>query len=174
MTRDMTHDSSPSAIPIIRVLDWQPTGVRRCIAALSRNFVGLMDDGCSVLKYPHHKTQNAMELLHEEAARYERLGLHDNLVVSKGIQENGLVFEYCTKGQLDELVQKHPRLTDTEKSTIGKQITRCLIYLHEHHFIHFDLNVNNAFITSTMIAKVGDIQVQPHRPDGSVKMPTKS
>jgi hypothetical protein len=30
--------------------DWRPLGVQRCLAASSRNFVGLMEDGLTVLK----------------------------------------------------------------------------------------------------------------------------
>ena len=115
-----------------------------------------------------------MEALYEEAARYERLGSHDNLVVFKGVHKDGLVFEYCEKGQLEEVIQNRPSLTDDEKRVIGKHITICLTYLHEHNFIHCDLNVNNVFVTSAIHAKVGDIQGQLYRPDGTVEMPTMS
>ena len=133
-----------------------------------------MEDGRSVLKYPHCKTQNAMEALYEEAARYKHLGSHDNLVVFKGVHEHGLLFEYCERGQLEEVIRDDPSLTDNEKRAIAKQIILCLIHLHEHHFIHCDLNVNNVFITSAMDAKIGDIQGQLYRADGTVEMPTMS
>ena len=115
-----------------------------------------------------------MEALYEEAARYKYLGSHDNLVVFKGVHESGLLFGYCERGQLEEVIRDQPPLTDNEKRAIGKQIILCLTHLHEHHFVHCDLNVNNVFVTSAMNAKVGDIQGQLYRPDGTVAMPTMS
>lgn len=127
-----------------------------------------------MLKYPHCQTQNAMEALQEEAARYKYLGSHDNLVVFKGIHNHGLIFEFCERGQLEEVLRDQPSLTEDDKRAIGKQILRCLIHLHDHLFIHCDLNVNNIFITREMDARVGDIQGQLYRPDGTVHMPTMS
>jgi hypothetical protein len=57
---------------------------------------------------------------------------------------------------------------------IGKQIVRCLVHLHKQSFIHCDIHVRNVFITSEMVAKVGDLQGQLYRPDGSIEMETMS
>ena len=63
-----------------------------------------MEDSHSVLKYPQRKTPNAIEALYEEAARFSYLGLHNHLVVFKGVHKDGLVFEYCERGQLEEVI----------------------------------------------------------------------
>lgn len=170
----MACDSQRQLPHFEHVTDWQPQNVQRCLAASSRNFVGLMDDGSSVLKYPQRKTANAMEALREEAARYHRLGRHENLVFFKGLHEDGLIFEFCTRGDLGEVIRNRPSLSENEKDRIGDQVIRGLIHLHDHNFIHGDLNVNNVFITSSGDAKLGDIQGQLYRPDGTVEMPTMS
>lgn len=51
---------------------------------------------------------------------------------------------------------------------------RLMVYLHNHNFIHCDLHVRNVFLTSEMVAKVGDLQGQLFRHDGSIEMETMS
>lgn len=154
--------------------DWQPPGVQRCLAASSRNFVGLMDDGLTVLKYPHCMSDNAMESLREEAYRYRCLGVHGNLVALKAIHPNGLLFEYCERGDLQAVINGPIPLSDEERTSIGKQIVTGLAHLHAVDYIHCDINVNNVFLTSGMTAKIGDIQGQLYWPDGTIRMPTIS
>lgn len=174
VSRAANEEQGSPQVPVVQVVDWQPPGVQRCIAASSRNFVGLMDDGCSVLKYPHTKTHNAMKALYEEAARYDHLGVHDNLVVFKGIHEHGLVFEYCEMGNLEHFIRNRPVLSHRDKCTIAEQITLGVDYLHKHNLTHCDISVSNVFITSAMIAKIGDMQGQLYGSDGSVGMHTMS
>ncbi|KAK4551587.1 hypothetical protein LTR86_011058 [Recurvomyces mirabilis] len=168
---DNQFDKRPE---LVQVSDWHPQGVLKTLAASSRNFVGLLEDECSVLKYPQQKTQDAIDALHEEAARFEALGPHQNLVFFKGVHKDGLIFEFCEKGQLEDVLQSQLPLTSDNKKNIAKQITLCLRHLHEKHFIHCDLNVNNVFITAALVAKVGDIQGQLYNPDGTVELPTMS
>lgn len=149
---------------------WQPRGVKEYLAASAQNYVGLMEDGQTVLKYPRDKTETNFDCLHEEAARYIRLGPHENLVVYKGFTDDGLLLEYCERGRLDHVAEGPGTLTDTEKISFGKEIVRGLLYLHEHNFIHCDLHIRNVFVTSQMIAKIGDIQGQLSRDDGSIEL----
>ncbi|KXS94771.1 hypothetical protein AC578_2989 [Pseudocercospora eumusae] len=157
---------------IDQVTYWQPAGVKRYLAASSQNYVGLMEDGQTVLKYPLRKTHDALQTLRKEAERYIRLGSHKNLLTFKGLNDDGLLLEYCERGMLHTVLEGPDKLTDTQKITIGKQIVCCLVYLHDHHFIHCDLHVRNVFVTSDMSAKVGDLQGQLFRPDGSIEMET--
>jgi len=154
--------------------DWQPLGVQRCLAASSRNFVGLMEDGLTVLKYPHCKSDNTMEALQEEAARYHVIGTHENLVAFKTVHTDGLVFEYCERGDLHNVINEPIPLSSQQKADIGEQIVHGLAHLHARNYIHCDLNVDNVFMTSGMIAKIGDIQGQLYWPDGTIQMPTMS
>jgi serine/threonine protein kinase len=154
--------------------DWRPLGVQRCLAASSRNFVGLMEDGLTVLKYPHCKSENAMESLREEAARYHFIGTHENLVAFKAVHADGLLFEYCERGDLHTVIDGPIPLSCKQKADIGEQIARGLAHLHARNYIHCDLNINNVFMTSGMIAKIGDIQGQLYWPDGTIRMPTMS
>jgi hypothetical protein len=170
--------SNDPEIPFRKVehfTDWQPPGVQRCLAASSRNFVGLMEDGLTVLKYPHCKSENAMESLREEAARYHFIGTHKNLVTFKGVHADGLLFEYCQRGDLHTMMINEPiPLSNKQKADIGEQIAHGLALLHSRNYIHCDLSVNNVFMASDMTAKIGDIQGQLYRPDGTIQMPTMS
>lgn len=166
--------SQDRSIHVVHIKDREPQAVQKALAASSRNFVGLMRDGRTVLKYPHCKTEDSMDALREEAARYRHIGLHDNLVVFKGLHEDGIMFEYCERGQLEEVIHGQTPLTNRDKIAIGRQIVLCLIHLHKHNFIHCDLNVNNVFVTLAMTVKIGDLQGQLYRSDGTVEMPTMS
>ncbi|PPJ58989.1 hypothetical protein CBER1_11242 [Cercospora berteroae] len=149
------------------IADWKPRGVRMVFAFSALSWVGLMDDGHSVLKYPRHEgDEKAMECLREEAARYHHVGAHDNLVMFKGVHEHGLMFEYCEKGSLADVLQdQQPPLMNEEKVAIAQQIASCLAHLHAHNLIHGDINLRNVFITAGSVAKVGDLQGQLYRPD---------
>lgn len=128
-----------------------------------------MDDGRSVLKYPRREgDEEAMQVLYEEAVRYNHVGPHENLVVFKGLHKHGLVFEYCEKGSLGDVLQyQRPPLTDSEKTALGQQITRCLVHLHARNLIHGDISVRNVFVTAATVAKVGDLQGQLYSPGGT-------
>jgi hypothetical protein len=89
---DLTPESKPEIVAY-----WQPDGVREYLAASGFNFVRLLQDGQSVLKYPHRKTTETMLCLREEADRYIRLGPHPHLVTYRGFTEDGLVLEFCQK-----------------------------------------------------------------------------
>lgn len=82
----------------MRFEQWKPQGVTQCLMSSSRNLIGLMEDGQTVLKYPLYKTEDAMDCLREEADRYGRLAPHKNLVTYKGFPEDGLLLEYCQRG----------------------------------------------------------------------------
>lgn len=170
----MDNDASPDN-RIIQITYWQAEGVQRPIAASSQNFVGLMEDGRHVLKYPTRKTLDSLICLREEADRYARVGAHENLVTCDGLNQDGfLLLEYCERGELLHVIEGPVDLTDDQKTTIGKQIVRCLVHLHKQNFIHCDIHVRNIFLNSEMVAKVGDLQGQLYRPDGSIEMETMS
>jgi hypothetical protein len=154
---------------------WAPNGVQY-LATSGFLFVGILEDGQTVLKYPHRKTPEIMSCLREEAHRYARLGPHENLVTYKGFNEDGLLLEYCEQGALDDLIKGEGPfvLTDSHKSAIGTQVVRCLAFMHRRNYIHCDVHVRNIFLTSEMVAKVGDLQGQLYRDDGSIEWETMS
>jgi serine/threonine protein kinase len=168
---DLTPESKPEIVAY-----WQPDGVREYLAASGFNFVGLLQDGQSVLKYPHRKTTETMLCLREEADRYIRLGAHPHLVTYRGFTEDGLVLEFCQKGGLDATIRSRipSELTAERKTTISRQIVLGLIHLHNQNFIHCDIHTRNIFLTSDMTAKIGDFQGQLYRPDGSIELETMS
>lgn len=169
-------NSVPAISPgdTVNVTDWRPAGVEKCIAASSRNFVGLLEDGHTVLKYPHRKSSNAVAALHEEAARYTHIGPHPNIVRFKGTRDDGVLFEYCERGQLSDFISKSKPLTTYQKISLAKQIIQGLTHLHQSRYIHCDLNVDNVFVTKNFDAKIGDLQGQLYGPDCGIILPTMS
>lgn len=160
---------------VIQITYWQADGVQRLLAASAHYFVGLVEDGRTVLKYPVHKNLDGLISLREEADRYARVGIHENLVACDGLNQDGfLLLEYCEHGDLLHLIEGAVSLNDDQKIIIGKQIVRCLVHLHKQNFIHCDIHVRNVFLTSEMVAKVGDLQGQLYRQDGSIEMETMS
>jgi hypothetical protein len=155
---------------------WAPSYVQNHLAASGLFFVGILEDGRTVLKYPHRKTPETMSCLREEADRYVRLGPHENLVTYKGFNEDGLLLEYCDQGTLGDLIEGHGPfvLTDSHKSAIGTQIVRCLAFMHRRNYVHCDVHVRNIFLSSELVAKVGDLQGQLYRDDGSIEWETMS
>jgi hypothetical protein len=134
-----------------------------------------MEDGRTVLKFPHRNTPDRMTLesrvcLREEADRYARLGFHENLVTHKGINEHGLLLEYCEGESLGDLIESSFVLTDSHKALISNQVISCLAFLHRRNYIHCDIHIRKIFLTSELLAKVGDLQGQLYRDDGSVEM----
>jgi serine/threonine protein kinase len=115
-----------------------------------------------------------MESLREEAARYHFIGTHENLVAFKAVHADGLLFEYCERGDLHTVIDGPIPLSYKQKADIREQIAHGLAHLHARNYIHCDLNVNNVFMTSGMSAKIGDIQGQLYWPDGTIRMPTMS
>src|SRR4051794_4970399 len=83
-----------------RVTFWKPDGVREHLATSGHFFVGILEDGLTVLKYPHRNTLESLSCLQGEADRYAHLGSHENLVTYKGFNEQGLLLEYCEGGVL--------------------------------------------------------------------------
>ncbi|KAK4614147.1 hypothetical protein CLAFUW4_08727 [Fulvia fulva] len=153
---------------------WKPDGVREYLATSGHFFVGILEDGRTVLKYPHRKTPETLSCLREEADRYARLGPHENLVIYKGFNKDGLLLEYCERGALSDLIEGPFVLTDPYKLLIENQVVRCLAFFHQRNYIHCDMHVRNIFLTSEFIAKVGDLQGQLYRDDGSIEIETMS
>jgi serine/threonine protein kinase len=170
----MENDANPES-RVIQITYWQADGVQRLLTASAHCFIGLMEDGRTVLKYPFHKNLDSLISLREEADRYARVGPHENLVTCNGLNPDGfLLLEYCEQGDLLHVIEGPVSLTDDQKTNIGKQIIRCLVHLHKQNFIHCDIHVRNVFLTSDMVAKVGDLQGQLYRQDGSIEMETMS
>lgn len=168
--------SNPDLIPrdVVSHMDWEPSGVVRCITSSAFFFIGVMQDGCTVLKYPKCKTPDLMNALRDEWKRYTWLKPHQNIVTCKGISEDGLLLEYCELEELLILIDGNPPLSEHERTRIARGITCGLVHIHQQKFIHCDINVHNVFVTSTMEAKIGDMQGQAYSPDGGIELPALS
>lgn len=165
--------SGAAADHVEHVSFWKPAGVRSYLATSGLNFVGVLQDGRTVLKYPHRSSPESLACLREEAERYVRLGPHPNLVAYRGFTGDGLLLEFCERGDLGSLIQNPTVvLNDGQRSRISEQVVECLAFLHGRNYIHCDIHVRNIFLTSDLVAKVGDLQGQLYGEDGSVEMET--
>ena len=68
----MENDANPES-RVIQITYWQADGVQRLLTAYAHCFIGLMEDGRTVLKYPFHKNLDSLISLREEADRYARV-----------------------------------------------------------------------------------------------------
>jgi serine/threonine protein kinase len=109
----------------------------------------------------------ALNAVHEELCRFAKLKPHPNLIVCKGFHRYGVLYEYCSGGNVEELLWEYPQRSDWQMARIAIQIADCLVHLHQQHFIHCDLTLQNNFLTAVGFVKVGDIQGQFNFPDGT-------
>jgi serine/threonine protein kinase len=124
-----------------RVAYWEPARIQKYLATSGSHFIGLLEDGHTVLKYPHHRTDDTLQCLRNEADWHLRIGPHENLVSYKGFIDDELLLEYCERGALDGII-RDPNvlsLTDERKLIIGRQVVSCLVYLHSKIFIHCEM-----------------------------------
>jgi serine/threonine protein kinase len=73
---------------------------------------------------------------------------------------------------LSDLIESPFVLTDSHKALISNQVISCLAFLHRRNYIHCDIHVRNIFLTSRLSAKIGDLQGQLYRDDGSIELET--
>ncbi|XP_075707323.1 testis-specific serine/threonine-protein kinase 6 [Rhinoderma darwinii] len=95
---------------------------------------------------------------------------HPNIITAFEFIEisNGLhftVMELCLTDLL-QLLQNTGRLPDEKASSLFKQISKAIKYLHEHHVAHRDLKCENILITSDHNAKIADFSFGIMFPNG--------
>lgn len=71
-----------------QVIYWRPAGVQKYLATSAHNYVGLLDDGRTVLKYPHCKTQGALRAYEVASESTREYGRRYSLPVVKFKSEN--------------------------------------------------------------------------------------
>ena len=67
-----------------------------------------------------------------------------------------LILEYCSKGNLNKLLEEKKHLKEIEVQNYIRQLINALKYLHERNIIHRDLKLENIFLTDNMVLKLGD------------------
>lgn len=106
---------------VVQITYWQADGVQRLLVVFSHYFIGLMEDGRTVLKNSVQKNLDSLICLREEADRYARVGTHENLVTCSGLTQDGFVLlESCEQGDLLHVIEGPVSLTDDRKTIISK------------------------------------------------------
>ncbi|EEZ98528.1 Serine/threonine-protein kinase PLK4-like Protein [Tribolium castaneum] len=77
-----------------------------------------------------------------------------------------LVLELCHNGELRQYI-KTKALTESEVSSIMKQVVEGMKYLHTHNILHRDISLSNLLLTKDMQVKIADfgLATQLSRPD---------
>lgn len=77
-----------------------------------------------------------------------------------------LILELCHNGELQQYIKKK-MLTESEASTIMKQVVEGIRYLHFHNILHRDISLSNLLLTKDMQVKISDfgLATQLSRPD---------
>ncbi|XP_018571436.1 serine/threonine-protein kinase PLK4 [Anoplophora glabripennis] len=77
-----------------------------------------------------------------------------------------LVLELCHNGELQKYV-KEKTLSESEVSSIMRQVVEGIRYLHSHNILHRDLSLSNLLLTKDMQVKIADfgLATQLTRPD---------
>ncbi|RZB77480.1 serine/threonine-protein kinase PLK4, partial [Asbolus verrucosus] len=77
-----------------------------------------------------------------------------------------LVLELCYNGELRQYI-KRKALTESEVSSIMKQVVEGMKYLHTHNILHRDISLSNLLLTKDMQVKIADfgLATQLSRPD---------
>jgi serine/threonine protein kinase len=79
-----------------------------------------------------------------------------------------LIMEYCSDGDLLEMIRARFALTDTECRRVLHQILLGLQYLHEHNISHRDLKPENILIDGSGTAKIADFGLSHHMSHNSL------
>nr|XP_022919763.1 serine/threonine-protein kinase PLK4 [Onthophagus taurus] len=81
-----------------------------------------------------------------------------------------LVLELCHNGELQQYLKKHTEhhvLSESEASSIMRQVVEGVQYLHSHNILHRDMSLSNLLLTKDMQIKIADfgLATQLSRPD---------
>ncbi|RZF45395.1 hypothetical protein LSTR_LSTR002838 [Laodelphax striatellus] len=97
--------------------------------------------------------------IREEIAIHSLLH-HKNIVnFKKAFTENlslYIVLELCSNGSLKQLMKQRNQLSLVETKYMLKHILTGVKYLHDKDIVHGDLKLENIFLSSRMIPKIGD------------------
>jgi 5'-AMP-activated protein kinase catalytic alpha subunit len=88
------------------------------------------------------------------------LGFHDNIVkcLDWGIGNKyiDICFEYAEKGDLFNYISGKGKLSSTQTMLFFSQLVDGVKFLHENDFVHCDISLENCFVFSDELVKLGD------------------
>jgi serine/threonine protein kinase len=70
-----------------------------------------------------------------------------------------LVLEYCAKGELFDVIEQEGPLTECTARECFGQLVDAVKFLHQKDIVHLDISLENIFVSSEGICKLGDFGV---------------
>ncbi|KAH8433040.1 uncharacterized protein LDX57_010679 [Aspergillus melleus] len=145
----------PAHVEVIEIRRYYPPGVSKIIGRGGESFIGLIDES-TVLKYPC--VPGNRESIEIEAKILFILGSHPRILASKGLNENGLVLQYASNGNVYERVTSEPGISFDQKLRWCKQAAEAVKYIHEKGVIHCDINLRNFLLDDNLNVLLADFQ----------------
>jgi serine/threonine protein kinase len=134
----------------------------------SDNFIGFGTTGLAalipnsrrVIKIPHSEP-DAHARCAVEAKVYERLtGPPQNssptILCYYGRDDYGIILGYTKNGGLRQYMRKACTLSNTLILRWARQAAQALLFCHENHVLHGDINCSNLFLDKELTLKLGD------------------
>ena len=84
-------------------------------------------------------------------------------------EDISIVMQYCSQGDLQELLKKRKRLTETETQAVLYPLVNTVAYLHGQSVLHGDLKLKNIFMDHDRRIYVGDFGLASRILDRSEK-----
>ncbi|XP_013787510.2 mitogen-activated protein kinase kinase kinase 13-like isoform X3 [Limulus polyphemus] len=144
----------------IRDLQWLGSGAQGAV------FLGRLDNELVAVKKVREKSETDIKHL-------RRLN-HPNIVAFKGVCTQApcycIIMEFCSYGQLYDVLQAGHDIPPTKVVDWTKQIAAGMNYLHSHKIIHRDLKSPNVLIASNEILKISDFGTSRQWNDISARM----
>lgn len=77
------------------------------------------------------------------------------------------VLEFCKKGELEQFIEKHGKLTLEQIKSFTYQIFQGCQEMHEKRIVHRDLKLENVLLTEDMTVKIADFGASKVIEEGS-------
>lgn len=109
--------------------------------------------------------KNDLTQCYNEINVFNDLGDHENIVQYYGVTETpdyiGIITEYCSEGNLFELIEKKLKLKLTQKIKYLIDFINSIEHLHKKNFIHRDLKLENILLSNQKV-KLCDFGLTVH------------
>jgi MAP/microtubule affinity-regulating kinase len=135
------------------------------VVCLVQSRITRADFACKMVPRAVLAHGSVLELFEREVRIHETIR-HPNVVALVEVLYTAtlicVVMEYCSSGDLLQMIHMHNFLADADCRRIFYQILLGVQYLHGHHISHRDIKPENIFIDDAGTPKIGDFGLSHH------------